>query len=1337
MKILRITLNNIASLAGTHTVDFTRDPLRSAGLFSISGATGAGKSTLLDALCLALYDATPRLNQVGRLAELANGEKQNDPRNLLRRGAGEGFTEVAFVGVDGQAWTSRWRVRRSRRSAEGALQNVEMALYKGHIAPGGEGVVEEGGKKTLVLKAIENKIGLTFEQFTRAVLLAQNDFATFLKAEDKERAEILQALTGTERFEAISKAVFLRCGVEQKALEALHARLAGNAPLPEDARVAAEATCQLAEQQLADVEIRHKELQSHADWFSTRTKLTEEKSRADETLQQAVTNRSTAEPRRMELALTEEVARDARPLRIAERTAIDKAMAAASAVEFAKAKRDELELAYKVASDRHQSTVEVHTRLVAEQKANELPLRKARALDETLSIVQAQFQKASKDLDGANTALKVAEENLKTTVDGRNFRLKEQQALERDRERLKAFTPFVADSSRWLDRIDAAITAAQQVVVAKVHSDSLSKELAELDERLKLAEQSRTPLQEAFDSASTALATAIEAEKKFDVEQLATDRAKLESAKGVLTALFRQLRDAQVLRERVKTDEESLEQLQATQGFDATAIEQIQTVELPHAELAIEVAKTQLEFIQAAVDDHAKRLRLTLQHDKECPVCGSTSHPYSQHAPELEAVAVKAAKKSLKDLEKKRDEAISRESRLRGSMETRKEQINTKALELAATKAEVVDIVFESHDHPEVAAVLAIEEDARLAIMESRLLEINGKLRSIESDEQKSRNAAKLTSDSRNALQSCDSALKELNDRLHELSSARGILNETHNAAGMSLRKAEEQRVEADSRLNDLWSGLPAAKQEFESDAAAFRDAFQRSATECGDIEKRITDVTSLIKQADAAIRPLEQSVADAKKIFETCQATIGDISKDRDARLKDRAQLFEGRAADVVEEELKHRLTAAAKSLDKAAAEKTDADRQQVAANSEFATRSHVAEESRAAQAATTSARETWLEAFITRTSRPLTLEELDAILAREEAWMQAEHFAFKQLDDAVTNAEGACEVYAKQLQQHISTQPTQEEEPTILATLQAMNDELSQAKNGLSAAQAVILNDNTRRGQNLDLMEQIRLQDAKADPWRKLNDLIGSSDGAKFRMIAQRRTLDLLLGYANHQLNHLAARYRLERIPGSLNLIVLDCDMGEERRSIHSLSGGESFLVSLALALGLASLTSNRLRIESLFIDEGFGSLDRETLDIAMSALMHLEAQGRKVGVISHVTEMTDAIPVQIKVVKGRGGASRIVVPGAAQETVPEAGTAENTASTGEPSTNESVNEIASRLLAILQRERAQGKDKVSSKSLRDELGCDARTFKAAQTLLTGQVITDGRSLRIGSGP
>ena len=88
MRILRITVNNIASLAGTHTVDFTCDPLRSAGLYGISGATGAGKSSLLDALCLALFDATPRLKHVGQLQEINRGEKQNNSRTLLRRGSG-------------------------------------------------------------------------------------------------------------------------------------------------------------------------------------------------------------------------------------------------------------------------------------------------------------------------------------------------------------------------------------------------------------------------------------------------------------------------------------------------------------------------------------------------------------------------------------------------------------------------------------------------------------------------------------------------------------------------------------------------------------------------------------------------------------------------------------------------------------------------------------------------------------------------------------------------------------------------------------------------------------------------------------------------------------------------------------------------------------------------------------------------------------------------------------------------------------------------------------------------------------------------------------------------
>lgn len=140
-------------------------------------------------------------------------------------------------------------------------------------------------------------------------------------------------------------------------------------------------------------------------------------------------------------------------------------------------------------------------------------------------------------------------------------------------------------------------------------------------------------------------------------------------------------------------------------------------------------------------------------------------------------------------------------------------------------------------------------------------------------------------------------ALKELDDRLQAMAASRGILNETTNNAAAALRKAEANRVEADGRMSDLWSGLPAAKQDFEADAVAFRQAFERSANECGDIEKRIADVTSLIQQADAAIRPLEQSVIDARTSAKASATTFADVSKDRDERLKERSQLFDGRS--------------------------------------------------------------------------------------------------------------------------------------------------------------------------------------------------------------------------------------------------------------------------------------------------------------------------------------------------------------------------------------------------------------------------------------------------------
>jgi exonuclease SbcC len=175
-------------------------------------------------------------------------------------------------------------------------------------------------------------------------------------------------------------------------------------------------------------------------------------------------------------------------------------------------------------------------------------------------------------------------------------------------------------------------------------------------------------------------------------------------------------------------------------------------------------------------------------------------------------------------------------------------------------------------------------------------------------------------------------------------------------------------------------------------------------------------------------------------------------------------------------------------------------------------------------------------------------------------------------------------------------------------------------------------------------ELLRERETQREVVENWAKLNEVVGSFDGRKFRQVAQEYTLDVLIRFSNVQLSRLSSRYVLQRVPETLGLQVIDQDMGNEVRTVFSLSGGESFLVSLSLALGLASLTSSRMRVESLFIDEGFGSLDPNTLNIAMDALERLHQQGRKVGVISHVQEMTERIPVQIQVRKERSGRSRV---------------------------------------------------------------------------------------------
>ena len=165
MKIIAIRLKNLTSIEGSVEIDFTVEPLSSAGIFAISGATGAGKSTLLDALCLVLYDKAPRFAASVESINLAdvgdNQINQSDVRNLLRRGTSDGYAEVDFQGVDGHRYRSRWSVRRTRNKASGSLQPQVLEVKDLDTEK-----EFQGTKKELLAQLVE-LVGLTYEQFTR------------------------------------------------------------------------------------------------------------------------------------------------------------------------------------------------------------------------------------------------------------------------------------------------------------------------------------------------------------------------------------------------------------------------------------------------------------------------------------------------------------------------------------------------------------------------------------------------------------------------------------------------------------------------------------------------------------------------------------------------------------------------------------------------------------------------------------------------------------------------------------------------------------------------------------------------------------------------------------------------------------------------------------------------------------------------------------------------------------------------------------------------------------------------------------------------------------------
>ena len=955
MKILAIRLKNLTSIEGTVEVDFTAEPLCSAGIFAISGPTGAGKSTLLDALCLALYDKAPRFAASVESVNLAdvgdNRINQSDVRNLLRRGTSDGYAEVDFLGVDGHRYRSCWSVRRTRNKVSGSLQPQMMEVKE--LDTGKE---FQGTKKELLAQLVE-LIGLTYEQFTRTVLLAQNDFATFLKSKGAAKAELLEKLTGTGVYSFISQEVFARNKAAQEEVALIHNKMSVIELIPEEEQLALQ-----------------KEKELLAEKRSEGIKLLAE--------QNAQLN-------------------------------VVRSLKTQEELRTKKQKEEQGEQArLKTALDILASQEEGLVRFKAQWEAIQPDLKRARQLDVQIQSQQEGYIQSQQLLQAARKQVQ--------EQDKRKRMVEEQLHL----------------SYQTLRRLLNVAGTEDSLLLEQVE-ETLRQEEGNLSAGIETNEKR------------------LERLNAFGYPSLAEEQVKLQ----------KELARQQNIRQLTEALKKAMSEIEHLEKEAADCSE-----ELSEREVALKTVQRLYENARMAVGKDVKALRRQLEEGEACPVCGSTSHPYHR-------------------------------------------------------EQEVVDTLFRNMEQEYNAATAVYQQ-------------VNNRSIALQRDLAHQKMIAGQVREQLSAFQkeSTDTGNEEqIQQRLGELAK---LILEYRNLY------AEWQR--GDEEIKKLRSHYEALRE----NVSRCRLAMQKVSA--------ANEQSVLVQNA---------AIAEQKR-FEV-------IEKALDTLRRERSGLLKGKSADEAEAAVARREGELNLALEKARKEVETAQN---------------------------------------------GLSGLQGELKQIASSIEELQVRQKQIE------------YPEQLPEAIKKQ--QEEN---------LNTERS-----LSIIEARLLQQAKNKAAVEQIAKELSEKQSVADRWAKLNKLIGSADGAKFKVIAQSYTLNLLLLHANKHLSYLSKRYKLQQVPGTLALQVVDCDMCDEIRTVYSLSGGESFLISLALALGLSSLSSNNLNVESLFIDEGFGSLDAESLRTAMEALEQLQMQGRKIGVISHVQEMSERISVQVQVHKKVNGKSVLTVVG-----------------------------------------------------------------------------------------
>lgn len=1247
MRIERIVLCNIASIEGEQTIDFTREPLRSAGLFAITGDTGAGKSTLLDAVCLAFYNRAPRFDDAERLTRF-DGRRPNsdvelqagDTRNLLRRGCREGYCEVTFALTDGAVYRAGWRIKLKRtgtyNKAERSLEQLEP-----HHKRYDEAEVDE---------RIRQLTGLDYTQFTRTVILAQNSFANFLRAKQAEKSALLEKLTGTEIYGNISRQVYRLNDEAVRNCERMESRTEGLRVnrLDEADLAAAREQLLLQRASLGETERRMAGIKARQQWCANYERAladAEQKTREQTAARRAYSALYSGEEllKRYDSVLcVQPLYNDIKMCEADIRnTSVLIETKTAEAAACRRREEEASELCRKALAERMDAERDL--------REKQPRLNRGHAVEGEIAVAADEWKKRTEQQARLAQLLAGKRRSLAEQQAAQAAAEAEQAELARRIQAMAVYQRMYEQADRIGEKLARLGELEDDVNTLRRRSEEVQRKQEEQRRTLDELEKARTAAQSQLES--------FRSERQMHRQAIyGQDSAELQARFTRLSSHRQLFRQAQTVWRRITDTQTLLAEKESEMARRGRLMTQNAAV-MAQLKRTVEVLKATAERMNTAYtlsqSENIVQLRRRLKEGTACPVCGATHHPYhtetEQELGELLTNLEREYRETSEELRQKQEQLQAMEQGQaleNGRMHAEKryvEQMRSQLADATEEWANYADLDPSFADPP-----AAVNRDARHLLigqlLDSTTKETAEAQKNLEAFNQHQKQIDRLNE----AIDAQERSMADTANRLNELRTSQRVMASTLEEIQKTCARNEQISRGLYDELEKLIN-LPNWYADWKRSRENFRAGIGRRAdewTKANEAQERIGQtIARMCEMAETLKKNIEENEHELQRADDERAATEKALADKR----TELARLFDGKRPDEVEAALQLRLRLARENEAVCEAAKAECQNQLQALRGELQS----LQQQRFARNGDMARRRADMDVWISKYNREhpaLQFAEMERLFTDRRDW-NALRAQVAQAREAATLADSRMET-AQRLILELQASPDRlserdgETADTLKTELEALEVRRKETQTALTATELRLMAHEESLAQEARIAPELERLRQQKQQWNSLCALIGSADGKRFREQAQCYTFLFLVEHANEQLRRLSPRYRLRNIPNTLGLEIIDRDMFDQQRPVNSLSGGETFIVSLALALSLSSLSSGNLCIGSLFIDEGFGNLDNESLELVMDALSNLQAeQGRKVGVISHTEQIRSRIEPQIRLVKQPAGGRSVI--------------------------------------------------------------------------------------------